>query len=218
MRILAVGAHLDDIEIACGGTLCKAIKNGSQVRCIVMSKSGYKDINNNVSRTNEAAISEGLAAFNCLGITNVKIYDFENTKMGWDAEIIKTIEREIIDFNPDLIITHHPNDTHQDHVGVSKSCISAARRHNNVLFFEPIPPSGRSNNPFNPQVYLDISETIDSKIESLRCHTTEYKKFGEEAWITGIYARAQFRGYECGSHFAECFEVLRLSDTCLSLF
>ena len=41
MKILAVGAHLDDIEIACGGTLAKAIENGHQVKVLIMSKSGY---------------------------------------------------------------------------------------------------------------------------------------------------------------------------------
>ena len=41
MKILAVGAHLDDIEIACGGTLAKAIKNGHCVKVLIMSKSGY---------------------------------------------------------------------------------------------------------------------------------------------------------------------------------
>lgn len=218
MKILAVGAHLDDIEIACGGTLCKAIKSGNNVKCVIMSKSGYKDINNNVYRTNETAVSEGLAALNSLGVHDISIYDFETTKMSWDVELIKVIEKEIIDFKPDLIITHHPNDTHQDHVGVSKSCISAARRHNNIIFFEPIPPSGRSNEPFNPQIYIEINDYIEVKLKALRCHETEYNKFGEEAWITGIEARCRYRGYEIGVHHAECFEVLRLSNDCLNWF
>lgn len=217
MKILAVGAHLDDIEIACGGTLAKAILNGHQVKAIVMSKSGYKDINGNTERTNEVAVYEGTNALNSLGITDVEIFDFENTKMHWDSEIIRTIEKVIVEYKPDIIFTHHPNDTHQDHVGVSKSCISAARRHNNILFFEPIPPSGRSNNPFNPQVYIEINDTVNKKIDALRKHVTEYTKFGEEAWITGIYARAQYRGYEMGTRFAECFEVLRLDDLMLNI-
>lgn len=48
MKILAVGAHLDDIEIACGGTLAKAIENGHEVKVLIMSKSGYTNINGEV--------------------------------------------------------------------------------------------------------------------------------------------------------------------------
>ena len=49
---------------------------------------------------------------------------------------------------------------------------------------------------------------MDKKIDSLKLHTTEYRKFGEE-WITGVTCRAGFRGYEIGTQFAEAFEVLR---------
>ena len=110
--------------------------------------------------------------------------------------------------NPDVIFCHHPFDTHQAHVGVSKSTISAARRKNTIFMFEPIAPSGRSYVPFKPQMYVDITDVMDKKIESLKMHTTEYHKFGEE-WITGVTCRAGFRGYEIGTQYAEAFEVLR---------
>ena len=50
MKILAIGAHLDDIEIACGGTLVKAIKNGHDVKVLIMSKSGYTNKEGSVQR------------------------------------------------------------------------------------------------------------------------------------------------------------------------
>ena len=107
-----------------------------------------------------------------------------------------------------MIFTHHPFDTHQAHVGVSKSTISAARRKNTIFFYEPITPSGRSYVAFKPQVYVDITETMDLKLDSLVKHVTEYKKFGKE-WIEGVRCRCGFRGYEMGVKFAEAFEVLR---------
>ena len=57
MKILAVGAHLDDIEIACGGTLAKAIENGHEVKVLIMSKSGYTNINGEVQRELSRIIS-----------------------------------------------------------------------------------------------------------------------------------------------------------------
>ena len=58
MKILAVGAHLDDIEIACGGTLAKAIAAGHQVKTLIMSKSGYTNIKGNVQRSDDTAVEE----------------------------------------------------------------------------------------------------------------------------------------------------------------
>ena len=63
---------------------------------------------------------------------------------------------------------------------------------------------------FKPVLYVDIEDTIEQKIESLKCHTSEYNKFGGEDWVEGVKCRCGFRGYELGKKFAEAFEVLRL--------
>ncbi len=113
-------------------------------------------------------------------------------------------------FDPDIIFTHHPFDTHQAHEGVARASIAAARRKNTVFFYEPITPSGRSYVPFKPSLYVDIEATLDLKISSLKCHKSEYNKFGAEDWIEGVRARCGYRGYEIGKKFAEAFEILRL--------
>ena len=208
MKILAVGAHLDDIELACGGTLAKAINAGHQVKVIVMSKSGYTNFDGKVMRKNDIAVSEGLDALSVLGITDIEILDFPTKDIEYNSSVIESIDVRIAEYNPDVIFTHHPFDTHQAHVGVSKSTISAARRKNTVFFYEPITPSGRSYVAFKPQVYVDITSTMQQKLDSLVRHVTEYNKFGEE-WIEGVKCRCGFRGYEMGAKYAEAFEVLR---------
>ena len=114
--------------------------------------------------------------------------------------------KQIKEYDPDIIFTHHPFDTHQAHAGVSNATIAAARRRNTVFFYEPIQPSGRSYVAFKPVLYVDIEDTIEQKIESLKCHTSEYNKFGAEDWIEGVRCRCGFRGYEIGKKFAEAFE------------
>ncbi len=208
MKIFVVGAHLDDVELACGGTLAKAVEAGHQVKVLIMSKSGYTNFDGKLMRKDEDAVEEGINAMCVLGIDDVEILDFSTKDIPYESTVIEAIDSRMSEFNPDVIFTHHPFDTHQAHVGVSKSTISAARRKNTVFLFEPITPSGRSYVPFKPQMYVDISKTMDKKIESLKEHVTEYKKFGEE-WITGVTCRAGFRGYEIGKEYAEAFEVLR---------
>ena len=210
MKILAIGAHLDDIEIACGGTLAKAVNNNHQVKALVMSRSGYRNRDGEIQRTNENAVLEGEKALGILGIENIEIKDYPAKDIPFESNVVNDIDVVIHEYDPDVIFTHHPFDTHQAHVGVSNASIAAARRKNTVFFYEPITPSGRSYVAFRPQLYIDIEDTIERKIEALREHKTEYHKFGGEDWITGVKCRCGFRGYEIGKKYAEAFEILRI--------
>lgn len=208
MRILAIGAHLDDIELACGGTLAKAATDGHTVKMVVMSKSGYTGLDGREKRSNEIAIKEGINAAHVLGVTDIDILDFNTKDIPYHSSVIEEIETKILEFQPDVIFTHWAFDTHQAHEGVAKSSISAARRQNTIYMYEPISPSGRSYQPFRPQMYSNIGMHIDKKINALKEHKTEYKKYGD-SWIDGVKARARYRGYEMGKEYAEAFEILR---------
>lgn len=210
MKIMAIGAHLDDIEIACGGTLAKAIESDHQVKVLIMSKSGYTSKEGKIQRSNEVAVEEGMNALHALGIQDVEILDFPTKDIPFCSDVVNSIDLSMSAFCPDIVFTHHPFDTHQAHEGVSKATIAAARRKNTVFFYEPITPSGRSYVAFKPTLYVDIESTLEKKIRSLKCHTSEYNKFGAEDWIEGVRCRCGFRGYEIGKKFAEAFEILRL--------
>ena len=210
MKILAVGAHLDDIEIACGGTLAKALAAGHQVKTLIMSRSGYTNIAGAVQRSDDMAVREGRDALHALGVQDIEILDFPTKDIPFRSDVVNAIDICITAYQPDIIFTHHPFDTHQAHVGVSQSTIAAARRKNTILFYEPIAPSGRSYVAFKPQVCVDITEYVDVKIEALKKHTSEYKKFGAEDWVEGVRCRCGFRGYEMGVKYAEAFEPLRM--------
>lgn len=210
MKIMAIGAHLDDIEIACGGTLAKAIQAGHDVKVLIMSKSGYTNKEGHIQRSDELAVEEGMDALHTLGLSDIEILDFPTKDIPFRSDVVNAIDVRMAQYNPDIIFTHHPFDTHQAHEGVAKATIAAARRKNTVFFYEPITPSGRSYVPFKPSLYVDIESTLDKKIASLKCHKSEYNKFGAEDWIEGVRCRCGFRGYEIGKKYAEAFEILRL--------
>lgn len=208
MKILVIGAHLDDIELACGGTIARASAAGHEIKMLVMSGSAYANYDGKVLRTVDEALAEGKEAASTLGVEDLIVMDFDTKDIPYHSTVIEPIDRTINDFHPDIIFTHWSFDTHQAHQGVSLSTISAARRCNSVLMYEPIAPSGRSYMAFRPQVYIDISEHIEAKIESLRAHKSQLKKYGED-WLGAVRARATHRGYEMGTKCAEAFEVLR---------
>ena len=210
MKIMAIGAHFVVLEIACGGTLAKAVEAGHNVKVLIMSKSGYTNKEGKMQRSDDVAVREGLRALQTLGVEDIEILDFETKDIPFRSDVVNAIDVRMAKFEPDIIFTHHPFDTHQAHEGVAKATIAAARRKNTVFFYEPITPSGRSYVAFKPQMYVDIESTLDKKIQSLKCHTSEYNKFGAEDWIEGVRCRCGFRGYEIGKKFAEAFEILRL--------
>lgn len=208
MKILAIGAHLDDIELACGGTIAVAISKGHSIKMIVMSDSSYTNFDGIIRRTKESAICEGISAAKKLGVSDIEILDFNTKDIPYDSKTIEALDSRISSFCPDIIFTHWAFDTHQAHEGVAKSSISAARRYGTIYMYEPITPSGRSYVAFRPQAYSDISETINIKLDSLKEHKSENEKYGP-SWLKGVEARAAFRGYEMGTEYAEAFEILR---------
>ena len=210
MKILAIGAHLDDIELACGGTLAKAIEAGHEVKALIMSKSGYTNKEGSTQRSDDVAVQEGTEALQTLGIRNIEVLDFATKDIPFCSDVVTAIDVRMSAFNPDIVFTHHPFDTHQAHEGVAKASIAAARRKNTVFFYEPIMPSGRSYVAFKPQMYVDITGVVNKKIAALKKHVSEYNKFGGDDWIDGVEHRCGFRGYEIGTKYAEAFEVLRM--------
>ena len=211
MKILAIGAHMDDIELGCGGTIAKAIANGHQVKILIMSPSGYTNIYGNIQRTDIEANREQQTAFQILGVTNYQICNFPSKEVYCSPEVINQIDLCITNFQPDLIFTHYPFDTHQSHVGTAEATMAAARRHNNIIFYEPLNPTRKSLIPFNPNLYIDISDYIDVKLNALRAHASEITKFGGETWLQSQKSIYMLRGYEIGTTAAEAFQINRLT-------
>lgn len=209
MNIIAVGAHLDDIELACGGVLARAVKNGHKVKMVVMTDSSAVNFDGTVLRTKEEAFKEGKAAAEKLGVSDLVILDFPNKDVPYGSSTVEALDKIMSEFRPDYVFTHWVFDTHQDHRNTAQATISAARYLGNILMYEPIPPSGRSYLPFKAQVYFDISDSIDDKLEALKEHKSQHAKYGEN-WMEAVEGRARIRGFENGCKYAEVFELVRL--------
>ena len=216
MKIIAIGAHFDDLELACGGTIAKAANNGHEVKMIVLSKSDYQHYSGTYGRNANIAAQEGKKAAKILGVKNLIVYGFATKDIPNDSEVVEVLNKEFDEFQPDLIITHWQFDTHKSHMNTALTTIAAGRYFNSIIMFEPFPPAGRSYAAFRPQLYVDITKTIDIKLEALGTHKSELKKYGPE-WIKTIKARASLRGFELISNdpnrtkYAEAFEVVRLN-------
>jgi LmbE family N-acetylglucosaminyl deacetylase len=206
--VAAIGAHLDDIELGCGGTLARAVASGSDVHMIVMSKSGYAHYDGEIRRTEAEAEKEGTEAARELGVESLVILDFPTKDVPYDSTTVEALNQILDERRPELVISHWPHDTHQAHRSVALATLSAARYVRSVVMYEPIFPSGRSYVAFRPQLYVDITESLERKERSLRAHASQLRRYGD-AWIDAVRARSHMRGYEIGVPHAEAFEVVR---------
>jgi len=213
-RILAIGAHFDDVEINCGGFLAKL---SSQTKVVVAGNGHYCNLSGKLIRSRRLALAEGRLALSRLGIksSNLLCLNYPETEVPYDKNIILKLEKIINDFSPEVILTHWPCDTHQDHSNLAQAVVAASRYQPNLLMWEPIFPSGKNPIvPFVPQLYIDISNFQSIKIKALQAHQSQIKKFSncKIDWIEGITARARYRGYESSCKYAEAFYVFRLKD------
>ena len=207
-NILAVGAHADDVEIGCGGTVAAHVQKGDQVILLVMTESSYTYYDGTVLRTVEEGDAEEKYASDILGTKLINL-QFETKKVPYSAESVEMINKIIDEYDIDTIYTHWYHDTHQDHKRTTQSVLSAGRYVKNMLMYEPEYPAGRSYLGFRNQYYVDISSSFDTKMKALKSHKSQIIKYGD-AFLDAVEARARHRGYEIGAKYAECYEVLRL--------
>lgn len=199
--VLAIGAHPDDLELACGGTLAKLAEAGYDVHAIVMS-------HGQVGGNPELRPSEARAGGELLGFTTVQVLDFPDTELGLhNVGMVKAIEARMDQLDPTVVLTHSEHDHHQDHHAVHFATMRAARRHPSILCFE----SPSTTRGFDPGFYVDIADFLEVKIRAVALHADQSEKpYMSAHRIRGI---AAFRGAQAKTVFAEGFEVVRLLDT-----
>lgn len=200
MRVLAIGAHPDDIELGAGGTIARHVINRDEVVFLILSY-GEKTAKKSMRK------KEAILSANKLGVKTVKFAGFADTMIPNSIETILAIENIIKKYRPERVYTHCVKDTHQDHRAAAYTSISAARKVPELFSYES--PLVHPN--FNPQYFIDISDTINLKVECLKC----YKSQGSREYLKAeaIEGLAKFRGFQAGVLYAEAFEVIRCVKT-----
>ncbi|MCX5823457.1 MAG: PIG-L family deacetylase [Deltaproteobacteria bacterium] len=201
MKILAIGAHPDDIEVGCAGTLAKYVQAGHDIYLLVMTE-GHMGGKRAVRK------KEQMKSAKILNPRELIWGGCEDTSLSLHMnKMVHDIEAVLKKVNPDFIFVQYEDDTHQDHRSLAKATISATRYVRNVLFYE-----GPTTQNFSPTVFVDIKETIDTKFTTLLAHRSQVQKTNIEGLsITDIVrSTAVFRGIQGRVQFAEAFVPLRL--------
>jgi len=198
--VLAVGAHPDDAELGCAGTLALHKLNGDRVYLLVMTKG-------EASGDPRVREKECKKTAEMLGVDGLFFGGLEDTRVHDGRETIEIIEKAIDEIKPDIIYAPTPKDTHQDHRNTGHAVMSACRRCKMVLLYE----GASTQRDFVPQVFVDIKKTFGLKKKVTRVFGSQLSNAGGgyTLAVKGIEGLARYRGYQAGVEVAEAFEVGR---------
>ena len=203
--IIAFGAHPDDLEIGMGGTIAKLSAMGYNVQPVIATLPNFVK-----SDTKEGRKSESMLSAKVMGCKSPIFLDLSPEQMVFGRKLVTLIDSLIKEHKPDSVFTQWYGDSHQDHQILTSSVISACRNQNNLFMYETTIPGGITQNSFRPQLFVDITETIDIKKNALECFQSQFIRCGE-IWIPAVIGRCSYRGYQVDAKYAEAFEVVKVT-------
>lgn len=211
-KVMAIGAHPDDIEFGCSGTLCNHIKNDDYVVMVVMTNTESVDgVTGKVLRTRVENESEARNAAEVIGC-EIEFLSFKDLHVPFDFNSVSKLEGLIKKHDIDTIYTHWAGDANQDHIATFKTTMAAARYVPNVFCYEQIPIPRVSENSINPTYYVDISKTFEKKITASECHKSQINKYESHGFnvTDNLETIAKFRGIQANCKYAEAFQVIKM--------
>jgi LmbE family N-acetylglucosaminyl deacetylase len=218
-RILAIGAHADDVELGCGGTLARARREGREVFVLTLSKhdpwfDGTKvqidrEWHQSLDRLGVGKPQRRLETFlGCQGD------DFQRRR----ADLLRIVEEVRDAFRPDTVLFHSRHDTNQDHQQVHAEVVRALKRHATLLGYE----FPNNQLAFDGRLFVALDEQdLATKCDALSCYRSlraQWEERNERYRLdtlsyldpAAVRALAQTRGIQAGGHWAECFETERV--------
>ena len=223
MNYLLVVAHPDDEVLGAGASIRKFIQEGHNVAlCIMVGKAGARA---NLSET----LSEDEAkALKLLGVEKTYHADFPNIKMNTvpHLDLVQFIESCIEDFGADVIITHHPSDTNDDHRvtshAVQAACRLFQRRENipalrRLMYMEVLSSTEWSLDPvadrFAPNCFIEVGkEGIEVKLQALAEYKGVMRAYPHPRSPEAIEGLAAYRGAQAGCSYEEAFQCVFWRD------
>ncbi|MGY8814406.1 MAG: PIG-L deacetylase family protein [Gammaproteobacteria bacterium] len=206
MRILAIGAHYDDVELGCGGALAKHVDSGDEVYVYVATVSGYMNPNKETVRSSKIALRESKDAMKILGIKEMICGKFDTLKVEFveelNVDILKIIEEKKIE----KVYTHWLGDIHHDHHAVAKASLHSCRHVPRMLMYRS--NWYQSTTEFRGSFYVDITNYWDIKEKAIKAHVSELDRTYSK-WIDFFKNEAENAGQRIGTQYAEVFEVVK---------
>jgi N-acetylglucosamine malate deacetylase 1 len=217
--VAVIAAHPDDEVLGCGGAIARFVAAGRRVHVLLLgdgvtSRAGADDplLAEQLQARNRAAAR----ANEILGSTSLEQDQLPDNRMdAFDQlDIVKKVEAFVLRVRPGLVLTHHAGDVNIDHRVVHDAVVAACRPQpgfcvRELMFFEVASSTewrpAHSGLPFWPNVFVDISATLELKLDALRAYSEEIREFPHPRSVQAVEALARWRGATAGVGAAEAF-------------
>jgi LmbE family N-acetylglucosaminyl deacetylase len=210
-NVMAIGAHPDDIEFGCSGTLMRHVQDGDDVTILVMTNSQSTDgVTGKVIRTGTQLYEEAGNAAEIIGAELIML-SYTDLYVPFSFDSVSDIERYIKRDQIDTLYTHWAGDSNQDHIATYRASIAAARYVPNVFCYEQIPIPRHTENEMKPTYYSDITAHFEDKLRIANCHKSQIKKYAKVGFDVpkNLETLARYRGIQANTTFAEAFQVIK---------
>ena len=208
LTIVCVGAHPDDPESGCGGTLARYAAAGHAVTIVYLTRGERGIAGKSLDEAARIRSAECEAACRIIGAKPVFFGEIDGATEVTQAQV-DAMRRLLAALNPDVVFTHWAVDTHMDHQVAGVLTIRAwmALHRPRLYFFEV--NSGSQTEGFLPNTYVDIASVLEQKKAALFAHVSQD---GQGIWREHHEIMAQWRGREVGVAAAEAFVHLNRED------
>tara|TARA_R110000824_G_scaffold57547_1_gene156447 strand:- start:1181 stop:1828 length:648 start_codon:yes stop_codon:yes gene_type:complete len=212
MNVMAIGAHPDDIEFGCGGTLLKHYQDGDDVIYVCMTNTESVDATiGKTIRSKEQLKEETKKATEKLKVKYLEYLPFKDLHVPFSFESVSKLESLIKKYKVDMIYTHWAGDSNQDHISTFKTTMAAARYVKNVYCYEQIPIPRHTENQMRINHYVDVTDIFKDKIIAAECHKSQFKKYNNIGFNVkeNLKTLAKFRGIQANCKYAEAFQIIK---------
>jgi N-acetylglucosamine malate deacetylase 1 len=217
-RVLAIAAHPDDEVLGLGGTLIRHFKAGDEVHAVIVCSAHsirYREGEHDQPGDWERASHYLGARTTGLGFPDQRL------DAGSNLELIQALEREIRDFQPTVVYTHHWGDVNADHARIAEAVDVATRPfaapwiQRLYAFHTPSSTEWTASlrdRPFTPNVFTDISAELDRKLDAMRCYRSELRPYPHPRSLRSLRERAGYWGSVANMPAAEPLMLLRARE------
>jgi LmbE family N-acetylglucosaminyl deacetylase len=216
-RVVVLGAHPDDEILGAGGTLARHVIGGDEVHAIVVADGASSRAPDEMKIALEKAAT--LAA-ESIGFASIRLSSLPDQRLDTVPfiDLTQIIESLLDEIQPHVVYTHFPGDVNVDHGLVARATWTACRPYarpqlRRFAVFET--PSSTewawpvNESSFQPNHFVDITETLDRKITAMECYQSELRDYPHPRSSRSLRERAAFWGSQVGRLAVEPFRILR---------
>jgi LmbE family N-acetylglucosaminyl deacetylase len=224
-RALAVYAHPDDPDVSCGGTLAAWSKAGCEIQ-VVLCTDGAKGTTDPAADAGELAQRRGAEAREAaavLGLSGEESLGYPDGELNDDLDLRRQLVEVVRRHRPEVVLAPDPTAmffgqgyfNHRDHRVVGLAVLDAVAPAAALpLYFPDAGPAHQVgtvllSGTLEPDVWIDISSTIEVKGAAVACHRSQFPDGGEWA-SAAVHLGAEDAGRQCGVRYAEAFRRLQL--------